>query len=298
MNDILFIPNCSTQLAAGSTARPSSDIINTLVHSDLSSPPVFLNHNTPADNSSQLRIGDISVTSVNPTSVSGSLNVGHSSQPSLSPPELPKSAPLAKSELRSSPPTDTQLLPEEGMPAAPGLTRLERAEAMVQYAEECKAPIAVIHRWKDKVRHERMANKKLALRTRLEANLSQQEIAEIRTQSEQCAPPDRKEKYDILMKYFKDHPDEPLTKKYPLDFLCSSVINKEKNDLEGVERKQLTVFKKKLCVHFPMLSVEGLIKGTSAFLKELMGFQSNSDRDYQHGHQPRKLSFRSHNFKD
>lgn len=271
MNDALFIPDCSTQLAAGSTTLPSSDTFSTLVHSDLSSPPVFLNHNTPADNRSQLRIGDISITPVNPATVSGSLNVGRSSKPSLSPPELPKSAPLPQSKLRSSPPTDTQLLPEEGMQAVPGLTPLERAEAMVQQAEERKAPMVVIHRLKDKVRHERMVNKKLALRTRLEANLSQQEIAAIRTQSAQCDPPDRKEKYDILMKYFKKHPDEPLTKKYPLDFLCSSVINKKKNDFEGVERKQLTAFKKRIVRTFSYIKCRRIDKSYISLLKRANG---------------------------
>ena len=271
MNNLLFNPDCSTQLAAVSTTLPSPDNFSASVHSDLSSPPFFLNHNTPADNRSPLRIGDISITPVNPATVSGSLNVGRSSQPSLSPPELPKSAPLPQSELRSSPPTGTQLLPEEGMQAAPGLTPLERAEAMVQHAQECKAPMIVIHRLKDKVRHERMVNKKLALRTRLEANMSKQEIAAIRTQSAQCDPPDRKEKYDILMKYFKRNPDEPLTKKYPLDFLCSSVIDKKKNDFEGVERKQLTAFKKKIVRTFSYIKCKRIDKSYISLLKRANG---------------------------
>lgn len=271
MNDVLFIPDFSTLLSAGDTALPSSDIFSTSVHSDLSSPPVFLNHNTPADNRSQLKIGDISITSVNPAMVSSSVNVGQSSQPSLSPPELPKSAPLPQSEVRSSPPTVTQLLPEVGVQAAPGLPLLERAEAMTQHAEECKAPMAEIHRLKDKVRHERMANKKLALRTKLEANLSLQEIATIRTQSAECAPPDRKEKYDILMKYFKDHPDEPLTKKYPLDFLCSSVIEKKKNDFEGVDREQLTAFKKKIVRTFSYVKCRRIDKRYISLLKRANG---------------------------
>lgn len=265
MNDVLFIPDFSTPLAAGSTARHYSDIFSTLVHSDLPTSPVFLNHNTPADNSSQHRISDISITSVNPATVSGSLNIGRSSQPP------PESAPLPQSELRSSLPTDTQLLPEEGMQAAPGLTPLARAEAMVQHAQECKAPMVVIHGLKDKVRHERMVNKKLALRTRLEANLSRQEIAAIRTQSAQCDPPDRREKYDILMKYFKTHPDEPLTKKYPLDFLCSSVIDKKKNDFEGEERKQLTAFKKRIVRTFSYVKCRRIDKNYISLLKRVNG---------------------------
>ena len=274
MNDVLFIQDCSKLQAADSPALlPPSDIFSKSVHSDLSSPPVLLNqrNNTPPDNRSQLRIGDISITSVNPATVSDSLNVGRSSPPSLSPPELPKSAPLPHSEVRSSPPTDTQLLPEEGMQAAPGLTSLERAEAVVQHAEECKASMTVIHRRKDKVRHERMANKKLALRTRLEANLSQQEIAVIRTQSSEFAPPDRKEKYDILMKYFKNHPDEPLTKKYPLDFLCSSVIDKKKNDFEGVDRKLLTTFKKRIVRTFSYVKCRRIDKRYISLLKRANG---------------------------
>lgn len=273
MKDILFIPDFSTPLAAGSTALPSSDIFSTSVHGDLSRPPVFLNHNTPADNRSQLRIGDISIKSDNPAIDSCSLHVSRSSQPNLSAPGLPKSAPLPQSEQRSSPPTVTQLLPEEGIQAPPGLAPLERSEVMVQHPDDCKTPMVDLHRLKDRVRHKRMANKKLALRTRLEANLSQQEIAAIRTQSAKCAPPDKKEKYDILMKYFKDHPDEPLTKKYPLDFLCSSVIDKKKNDFEGEERKQLTAFKKRIVRTFSYIKCRRIDKNYINLLKRVNGLQ-------------------------
>ena len=271
MKDILFIPDFSTPLAAGSTALPSSDIFSTSVHGDLSRPPVFLNHNTPADNRSQLRIGDISIKSDNPAIDSCSLHVSRSSQPNLSAPGLPKSAPLPQSEQRSFPPTVTQLLPEEGIQAPPGLAPLERSEVMVQHPDECKTPMVDLHRLKDRVRHKRMANKKLALRTSLEAKLSQQEIASIRTQSTKCAPPDKREKYDILMKYFKDHPNEPLTKKYPLDFLCSSVINKKKNDFEGIEREQLTVLKKKIVRTFSYVKCQRIDKRYISLLKRANG---------------------------
>ena len=73
------------------------------------------------------------------------------------------------------------------------------------------------------------------------------------------------------MKYFKDHPNEPLTKKYPLDFLCSSVINKKKNDFEGIEREQLTVLKKKIVRTFSYVKCQRIDKRYISLLKRANG---------------------------
>ena len=186
-----LIPDLSTFLDCDSRLlfpdlemRPT--FFGTSVFNLQSDPPVLNNESGfPADDTSQRRMDQFSIKLVPTSSDVCFMSADHSSDPKLSFLESPRPAPL-QSELSKVPSTNCELMQPEDMRANfDKLTPLEKAELQLKLAIEHDAPMSKIYTFTNKVRNEKNKSKRLALLKKLEANLSQEQIAKIKNKPRQ-----------------------------------------------------------------------------------------------------------------
>ena len=238
----------SPPLFPGLEMQPTS--FDTSVYHLLSAPPVLnMETKVPADDTSQRRINEYSIKPVTPYDDVYSVAEDHGSHPELSSFEPPKSSP-PESELSKAPPTNSEHMQAEEMGAdIDRLTPLEQAEKRVDFALKREASRKTIRRTKVTVKYHKVRAKKKALLEKLEANLSPKQIAAIRTESEKCTS-GQEDKSKVIMQHLEKHRNDPLPKKYGLEFLCNALVNDQKAIFDRKERKLFCAYKRSITSSF------------------------------------------------
>lgn len=161
-----------------------------------------------------------------------------------------QSHPPPESELSKAPPTNSEHMQAEEMGAdIDKLTPLEQTEKRVDLALKRKASRKTIRRAKVTVKYHNVRAKKEALLEKLEANLPPKQIAEIQTESEKCTS-SQEDKSKLIMQHLKKHRDDPLLKKYGLEFICNALVNDQKAIFDRKERKLFCAYKRSITSSF------------------------------------------------
>ena len=246
-----LIPDLSTFLDGESLSlfpdlEMKSTIFGTSVCNLPSGPPVLNNGIiTPSDDTPQRRIDQFLIKLVHPSGDVCLVSADHISDPKLSFLESPRPVP-PQSELSKVPSTNCELMQPEDMRAAfDKLTPLEKAELQLKLAIEHDAPGDKIYTFTNKVRNEKSKANRLALLKKLEANLSQEQIAKIKTESRKRAT-HKSEKYDFVMRHMKEHADKQLTKNHTLESLCTAIVQHQKVAFNDVEEDLFFDYKRRV----------------------------------------------------
>ncbi len=277
--DIFQIPpDFSVLLIADSlplqpTFEASSRVMATLAHGELPSPSGYLHQDQSilTDTFPQRRIDEFSITPV-PSRTNDSL-ADASRNGQDNPTEPPR--PTPQSEWVQNSPTDSESLGAEDIESDSEIysSPLEIAEAKVCLALERDAPKRIVNSLRDKVRYERVRIKKKALVSNLEANLPPGQIASIRAESHKSAP-NREEKYDRVMRYLKSHPNDPLTRKYTPEGLCTAIVDNQKDAFTGMELRQFSKFRKKVISVYSSVKSRRIANEYVRLLKKANGIET------------------------
>ena len=244
-----LIPDLSTFLDGESLSlfpelEMRSTIFGTSVCNLQSDPPVLNNGSIiPADDTSQRRMDQFSIKLMPASGDVCLMSADHSSDPKLLFLESPRPVPL-QSELSKVPSINCELMQPEDMGADfDKLTPLEKAELRLKLAIEHDAPSGKIYTLTNKVRNEKVKSKRLALLKKLEANLSQEQLAKIKNKSKKCAT-GKNEKYDFIMRHMKEHADKQLTKNHTVESLCNAIVQRQRVAFNDVEKDLFVNYKR------------------------------------------------------
>ena len=207
----------------------------------LLSPPVLPKCiKTPADDKTQRRLDQFSI---KPATASGDaclVSADHSGQQNSSFVVESPSSTLPQSELSKKTPSTNRvsIMPEEIDADINKLTVLKEAKDHLQCAITHKALQIRSGCLKSKLNNTKRDIRRSFILQKLEANLSREQIAQIKIESNKCAP-DKKDEYNFVMMHIKKHVDKRLTPKYTLNALCAAIVNGQTIAIEGSEQRIL-----------------------------------------------------------
>ena len=242
----IYLPDFQALLAAD-VAPLSFDLDeqstcpSSFTYKALLSPPVLPKCiKTPADDKTQRRLDQFSIKPVTASGDACLVSADHSGQQNSSfVVESPSSA-LPQSELSKKTPSTNRvsIMPEEIDADINKLTVMKEAKEHLQCARKRKAPPNKIRMLKSKFNNTKRDFRRSFILQKLEANLSKEQIAQIKNESNKCAP-DKKDEHNFVMKHIKKHVDKRLTSKYTLKVLCAAIVNGQTIAIDGTEQRIL-----------------------------------------------------------
>ena len=167
---------------------------------------------------------------------------------------IPSLAPPSQSELNQKHLTNGELVSTEEMQVEINhhLSPLEKAEikpdpALLYHTseEEFECLTAQVEGLIQKLRQKRKPVIRRYKKEQLEANLTREQIDDIKSQCK-AMPPTRSDRYNRIYGYLTDKPEIQLTQKYPLKVLATALLDNKPDDISKADQQQFRKLRERI----------------------------------------------------